>query len=209
MNRSVLEEISSFKTLGLTFSSKLDWGSYIISIAKTASKKIGALIRSMKFLSPEVALYFYKSTIRAIMEYYCHVWAAAPNCYLELLDKLQKRICRPVGPSLAVSLEPLAHRRNVASLSLFYRYYIGRCSSELAQLVPLPYSRGRSTRCSDRLHDFSVTIPRYYKNVYVDSFFLRTAKLGNSLPIECFPLTYDLNLHLLTVGSPTQISCML
>ena len=36
--------------------SKLDWGSYIISIAKTASKKIGALIRSMKFLSPEVAL---------------------------------------------------------------------------------------------------------------------------------------------------------
>ena len=209
MNRSVLEEISSFKTLGLTFSSKLDWGSYIISIAKTASKKIGALIRSMKFLSPEVALYFYKSTLRAIMEYYCHVWAAAPNCYLELLDKLQKRICRPVGPSLAVSLEPLAHRRNVASSSLFYRYYIGRCSSELAQLVPLPYSRGRSTRCSDRLHDFSVTIPRCYKNVYVDSFFLRTAKLGNSLPIECFPLTYDLNLHLLTVGSPTQISCML
>ena len=44
--------------LGLTFSSKLDWGSYIIYIAKTASK-IGALIRSMKFLSPdtEVALY--------------------------------------------------------------------------------------------------------------------------------------------------------
>ena len=49
--------------LGLTFSSELDWGSYIVSIAKTASKKIGALIRSMKFLSPEVALYLYKSTI--------------------------------------------------------------------------------------------------------------------------------------------------
>ena len=54
---SVLEEKSSFKMLGLTFSSKLDWGSYIISIAKTASKKIGALIRSMKFLSLEIALY--------------------------------------------------------------------------------------------------------------------------------------------------------
>ena len=33
---SILEEKSSFKMLGLT-SSKLDWGSYIISIAKTAS----------------------------------------------------------------------------------------------------------------------------------------------------------------------------
>ena len=74
MDGSVLEGKSSFKMLGLTFSSKLDWGSYIISIAKTASKKIGALIRSMKFLSPEVALYFYKSTIRLCMEYCCHAW---------------------------------------------------------------------------------------------------------------------------------------
>ena len=149
MDGSILEEKSSFKMLGLTFSSKLDWGSYIISIAKTASKKIGALIRSMKFLSPEVALYLYKSTIGPCMEYCCHVWAGAPSCYLDLLDKLQKRICRIVGPLLAASLEPLAHRRNVASLSLFYRYYFGRCSSELAQLVPLPFSRGRSTRYSD------------------------------------------------------------
>ena len=67
MGGSILEEKSSFKVLGLT-SSKLDWGSYIISIAKTASKKIGALIRSMKFLSPEVALYLCKSTICPCME---------------------------------------------------------------------------------------------------------------------------------------------
>ena len=69
MDGSVLKEKSSFKMLGLTFSSKLDWGSYIISIAKTVSKKIGALIGSMKFLSPEVALHLYKSTIRPCMEY--------------------------------------------------------------------------------------------------------------------------------------------
>ena len=137
---SVLEEKSSFKMLGLTFSSRLDWGSSIISIAKTSSKKIGAFIRSMKFLSPEIALYLYKSTIHPCMEYCCHVWAGAPSCYLELLDKLQKQICRTVGPSLAASLEPFAHQCNVARLSLFYRYYFGRCSSELAQLVPLCYS---------------------------------------------------------------------
>ena len=152
---------SSFKMLGLTFSSKLDSGSYVISIAETASKEIGALICSMKFRSPVVVLYLYKSTIRPCMECCCHVWAGAPSCYLELLDKLQSRICRTVGLSLAASLEPLAHRRSVASLSLFYKYYFGRCSSELAQLVQLPFSRGRSTRCFDRLHDISVTIPRY------------------------------------------------
>ena len=91
------------------------------------------------------------------MEYCCHVWADAPSCYLELLDNLQKRICRTVGLSLAASLEHLADRLNVASLSIFCRHYFDRCSYEL---VPLPYSRGRSTRYFDRLHNFSVTIPR-------------------------------------------------
>ena len=106
---SVLEEKFSFKMLGLTFNLQLDWGTYIISIAKTSSKKIGTLISFMKFLSPEVALYLYKSMICPCMEYCCHIWAGAPSCYLELLDKLQKRICRTVSLSLATSLEPLAY----------------------------------------------------------------------------------------------------
>ena len=54
---------------------------------------------------------------------------------------------------------------------------------------------------------FFVTISRYYKDAYVNSFFPRTAKLWNSLSVECFPLTYYLNgfksrinSYLLTVG---------
>ena len=90
MDGPVLDEKSFFKILGLTFSSKLDLGFYIIPITKTDSKKIEALIRSMKFLSPEVALYLYKSIIWRCMEYCCHAWADALSCYLELLDKLQK-----------------------------------------------------------------------------------------------------------------------
>ena len=204
MDGSVLEEKLSFKILGLNFSSKLDWGSYIISIGKTTYKKIGALIRSMKFTSTEVALHLYKTTIRSCMEYCCHVWAGAPSCYLELLNKLEKRICRAVGPSLSTFLEHLAHRRNIAN----YRYYFSRCLSELAELITIPYSQGRSTRHSDRQHDFSETIPRCYKDFCVNSFLPRRARLWNSLSIECFSLTYDLsdvklriNRQLLTVGS--------
>ena len=154
MNGSDLEEKTYFKMLGLTFSYKLDWNPYIISIAKAASKKIGSLIRSVKFLSPVVALYLYKSTIRSCMKYCCHAWAGAPSFFLELLDKQQKRICRTVYLLLAASLEPLGHRRNVASLRLFYKYYFGRCSSELAQLVLRLYSRGVSNRYFDRLNFF-------------------------------------------------------
>ena len=63
MDGPVLQEKLCYKMLGLTFSSEVDWGSYIVCIAKTASRKIGALIHSMKYLSPEVALYLYKSAI--------------------------------------------------------------------------------------------------------------------------------------------------
>ena len=83
MDGTVLEEKSSFKMLRLTFSSKLDWVSHIMCIAKTASRKVGALICSMKFLASEVALYLYKSTIRLCMEYCCYIWAGATwNCWV-------------------------------------------------------------------------------------------------------------------------------
>ena len=74
------------------------------------------------------------------MEYCCHIWAGAPSCYFKLLEKLQKQLRRTVGPSLAACFELFTHCQNLASLSLFYRHYFGRCSSKLAELVPVPYS---------------------------------------------------------------------
>ena len=82
MDKAVLEEKSSFELLGLSFNSKVDWRSYIVYISNSSSKKIGALLHSMKFLSPELVLYLYKSTIRLCMEYCCHVWSGAGKCYL-------------------------------------------------------------------------------------------------------------------------------
>ena len=63
----VLEEKSPFKIMWLTFCSKLEWGSYIVSITKTAFKITAALIHSMKSLSSEIALYLSKSTIQPYM----------------------------------------------------------------------------------------------------------------------------------------------
>ena len=37
-------------------------------------------------------------------------------------------------------------------------------------MIPLPYSHGRSTCYSDRLHDFPITNPACYKDVYVPFF---------------------------------------
>ena len=89
----------------------------------------------MKFLSTEIGLYLHKYVIRSCMKYQFYVWASARSYYLEMLDELQKPICRTVDRSLATTVKPLAHPRNIAGLSIFYRHYFGRCSSETAQLV--------------------------------------------------------------------------
>ena len=41
-----------------------------------------------------------------------------PFCYLHLLNQLQKRVCRSIASKFAISLDPLAYWRHVASLSL-------------------------------------------------------------------------------------------
>ena len=100
---------------------------------------------------------------------------------------------------------------NDNEVTLFEQVVLYCCNNTLKKRranISLPFSPGRSTRYSDRLHDFSVTIPRCYKDFYVNSFFPPTARPWNSLPIECFPLTCNfsgfksrINRQLLSVGS--------
>ena len=78
MDGSVLKEKSPSKILGSIFSSKLDWDFYIISVAKSASKKIGALICSMKFLSPSLLSI-------SINLPYSHTWNTVVMFWLVLL----------------------------------------------------------------------------------------------------------------------------
>ena len=105
------------------------------------------------FPSPEFTLYLGKSTIRPCMEYCCCIWAGAPSCCLDLLYKLQKHMqdCWSFTCCLSWTISSLL---KCSRLKSFLFAYFGRCLFELAQLVPLPYSRGRSTHYSDGQHDF-------------------------------------------------------
>ena len=192
MSGHPIPESVSLNLLGLNFSSDMSWNDYIKSIAKSASRKVGSLYRARNYLSSECVLYLYKSLIRPCMEYCCHIWAGASSDVLALLDKVQRRICNNIGPSLSAKLQPLSLRRDVASLCLFYKFYHGRCSNELKSLVPKNKAHSRLTRLSSNSHPFSVSVPFCHKRCYSRSFFPRTSNLWNSLPSSCFPSSYDL-----------------
>ena len=192
MNGAELPENSHFCLLGLTFSNDFSWNNYIVSIAKTATMKVGSLYRARNFLSPESILYLDKATIRPCIEYCCHIWAGASADCLRLLDRIQKRITNIVGPDLSSNFQFLSHRRNVASLSLFYKYFHGSCSDELKSLTPTLKSFNCVTRYSANAHPFTVQLPSCNRQFYSTSFFPCTSDLWNSLPSSCFPPSYDL-----------------
>ncbi|XP_065639570.1 uncharacterized protein LOC136072315 [Hydra vulgaris] len=166
MNGNVLDESPTLHLLGLTVTSDLSWKPYIKPVAKLASAKVASLYRARHILTLDSILYLYKSQIRPCMDYCCHIWGGSSNDALSLLDKVQKRIVNIVGPILAANFQPLSFRRNVASLSLFYKYYNGHCSKELASLVPSTKIHSRLTRYSIKSHPFSVTIPKCSKTSY-------------------------------------------
>ena len=83
-DQSVNSGVINTKILGLFLCSKFARGPYIVSFAKTLSNEIGALIRSMKFLSFEVARFLYKLYKSAIRFYSCHVQADPLSCHLNM-----------------------------------------------------------------------------------------------------------------------------
>ena len=119
-------------------------------------------------------------------------WLVTRSHGLDLLDRVQKRLSSLVGSVLSADLQALSHRRDVASLSLFYKYYYGKCSSELADLVPPKRVTVRSIRFSEQIHRHAVNSPMCRTNFYQSSFCTRTATIWNSLINECFPPDYDL-----------------
>ena len=195
MENASLSEAASFdKLLGLKFTPDLKWNSYIESVAKETAKMVGSLHRSKRYLTPPAILYLYKSQIRPRMEYCCHIWAGSAQTSLSSLDAVQKRLRSLVGDELFGTLQPLSHRRDVSSLSLLYRYFHGRCSEELHQMVPPLKEFGRSTRLASRSHPYVLDIPKAKSKFHSQSFFPRTASIWNRLPQSSFPNTYDLGL---------------
>ena len=131
MDGSVLEKKSSSKMLEMIFSSKLDWCFYIISIAKTASKKLEPWFVLRSFIP--LRLLFISINLP-----YCHAWNTAVMTELVLLAAT--RDCyisykNGYAGLLVLHLLSLLSPGKCSQLNIFcYRNYSGRCSSEMEWL---------------------------------------------------------------------------
>ena len=167
---SEIPPLNSINILELQIFFSLPWRDIIVQIAKSVSKKLGFLFRCKQYFNSAQLFKFYTGFIRSCLEYCSHIWGSSP--YTSLFDRVESKAVRLIGdPSLTSTLDPLSLRRKVASLSLFYHYYFGHCSDELAACIPLPMAQPRSTRQASFAHNHSVELSNARINWFSDGFF--------------------------------------
>ena len=121
--------------LGLSFISNLNWKLHISSLAKTASIELGDLCRLRQLLTSQTA--------NSIQVPYPSMYGVCFTCLGKFhsyssIEQVKSKAFRLINSSpLTNYLQPLSHRRNVASLALFYRYFHANSLTAC-----LPCSRG-------------------------------------------------------------------
>lgn len=183
----------SIGILGVNISCNVQFRGHLEDKAKLASKKLGVLSRAARYFTPAHRLQLYKAQVRPHVEYCSHLWAGAPQYQLLPFDRVQRRAVRIVGQeSLTDRLDPLALRRDVASLCILYRMFHGECSEELFELIPAAQFNRYTSRRKLKFHphhldEWKSTTVRFSRN-----FLPRTTTLWNGLPAAVFPNEYDI-----------------
>ena len=117
---------------------------------------------------------------------------------LDFEDRIQSRVYKVelIGDDrVANSITSLGHRRNVSCIVLFYKYYFGKCSSGLYELIPPLQILTRNTRLSGRIHAFTVATMTHRTTHYSEnSFFTRTVRLWNNLPANIFAECFNISM---------------
>ena len=154
------------------------------------------LKRCKKYSTASDLRTIYVTYYRSKIEYNSHLWAGASKSALDFVDRIQSRAMKLIGDDRVASyIASLGHRRNVSCIVLFYKYYFGKCSSGLSELIPPPQVFGRNTRLSGRSHAFTVaTMSNRTTHYRENSFFTRTARLWNDLPANIFPECFNISM---------------
>ena len=140
MNGQTVAAIDNAKYLGVTFTTKLKWGTHIASISGVANRMLGFLWRNLKNCPKPLKEKAYKAYVRPKVEYSCSVWDPYQNKYISKLEMVQHRAARFVNntphrytdcedqASVTEMVEqlgwrPLVERRRNNRLVLIYRIY--------------------------------------------------------------------------------------
>ena len=183
LDGEIVQVVDKLMVLGVLIDSKLTFEAQLRSLAVSASKKLGILRKAVSvFRDTSLVERCFWSFLLPVMEYCSPVWMSAATCHLNLLDKIVRSASRLSGGRITCNLE---HRRNVASLCMFYKIR-GNQSHSVHSLIPPARGARRATRGALAAHSLSLEMPRARTEQFSRSFVPAVSSCWNSLDEVCF-----------------------
>lgn len=179
VNNAAISRATTYKYLGINFTSTLSWSTHITSICAKASKTLGHLRRNLRNAPPAMRKLSYFTFVRPQLEFASSIWSPHQSYLINLVESIQNRAARFISRNYSrnssitqikidLSFQPLQVRRMVALLCLFHKYAHSDNPSPLPLEPP--------SRVSSRLHNqFS------FKRIYGETLAFNSSALPRAI----------------------------
>lgn len=96
VNSTKIDEVDSFKYLGLTLDSTLSWSNHINTLQKAITTTCGVLWKVSKFLPSNQLLLLYHAFVQSRICYLVSIWGAASKTKLKTIQTTQNRCLKVI-----------------------------------------------------------------------------------------------------------------
>lgn len=187
LNSTLLEQVESYRYLGIHITSSLTWSLHISTIIKSANSMLGYLRRNFSTAPSSLKLTLYKTLVRSKLEYASAIWDPCSANLINALELTQNNAARFILTNYnrtasvttmknMLNLSNLASRRKVSRLCLFHKIFY-HCPNLRDEIISLP------SFISPRLdHSHKVGVPSFQTKFCSQSFIPRTSVDWNHLP---------------------------
>ena len=178
------------KYLGVTVDSKLRWHKHLSNIAAKGNSTLGFIRRNVTTTSEEVKSLAYKQLVRPVLEYASSAWDALTQTQETSLEAVQRRAARLVcgirrtdrktsvsGLVQRLGWEKLDERRKSRRLQLFRQMHFSENNTITRHIQ-------KASHHSSRKHCQQYFLPHVRTQHHQRSFFMKTAKDWNALPLS-------------------------
>ena len=180
----------NIKYLGVTLDPKVTWLTHVNNTAAKANSTLGFIRRNVLTDSKTVKATVYKQLVRPVMEYASAAWDSISDTAASRLEAVQRRAARAIcgirrtdrwtsttGLLQHMNLPLLSERRSDRRMKIFSQYHHSNSA------VLSKYTQ-RAATTSARRHPMQYLAPHSNTDHHRRSFFVRTAKEWNVLPVE-------------------------
>ena len=181
VNGKVLEEVNSYKLLGLNIDNNLSWSHHVSTLSKKLSKKVFQLNRIKHFLDHHTRKLFFSAYIQPDIDYASTCWDLASKSCLKPLESLYRRSIKLIPLKSSSLLNEDYKKLNILPLNLRFRFNKGVFMYKVMKNLAPPYLYEKFPVKNIRGKSIIFT-PRPRTDLFMSSLVHSGSKIWNELP---------------------------